>query len=69
VFIGVDIGSISVKFALVALPSDPLLPEETRSAFLSADPTALPGNARAYLLSYDRIQGDPNRKVGKSRSG
>jgi predicted CoA-substrate-specific enzyme activase len=63
VFIGVDIGSISVKFALVALHSDPLLPEETRSAFLSADPTALPGNARAYLLSYDRIQGDPNRKV------
>jgi predicted CoA-substrate-specific enzyme activase len=63
VFIGIDIGSISVKFALVALPSDPPLPEGTRSAFLSSDPIALPGNVRAYLLSYDRILGDPNRKV------
>ena len=62
-FIGIDIGSISVKFALVALPSDPPLPEGTRSAFLSSDPIALPGNVRAYLLSYDRILGDPNRKV------
>ncbi|MGZ8460440.1 MAG: acyl-CoA dehydratase activase [Candidatus Deferrimicrobiaceae bacterium] len=61
--IGIDVGSISVKFGLVALPSDPPLPEGTRSAFLSADPVTLSGGARAYLLSYDRLMGDPNRKV------
>ena len=61
--IGIDIGSISVKMSLVALSSDPLLPEETCNAFLSADPAMLPGEARAYLLSYDRLLGDPNRKV------
>ena len=61
--IGIDIGSISVKISLVALSSDPLLPEETCNAFLSADPAMLPGEARAYLLSYDRLLGDPNRKV------
>ena len=61
--IGIDIGSISAKISLVALSSDPLLPEETCNAFLSADPAMLPGEARAYLLSYDRLLGDPNRKV------
>jgi len=63
VHIGIDVGSISVKISLVALSSDPLLPEETCNAFLSADPAMLPGEARAYLLSYDRLLGDPNRKV------
>src|SRR3990172_9117651 len=63
VHIGIDVGSISVKFGLVALPSDPPLPEVTRSAFLGADPVTLSGGARAYLLSYDRLMGDPNRKV------
>jgi predicted CoA-substrate-specific enzyme activase len=63
VYIGVDVGSISLKFALVALPSDPVLPDETRNAFLTPDPEMLPGGARAYLLSYDRLLGDPNRKV------
>jgi predicted CoA-substrate-specific enzyme activase len=61
--IGIDVGSISVKFGLVALPSDPPLSEGTCSAFLGADPVTLSGGARAYLLSYDRLMGDPNRKV------
>jgi predicted CoA-substrate-specific enzyme activase len=65
VFLGIDIGSISVKFVLVALPSDPPIPEAVRSAFLTNDPAALPGDVRAYLLSYDRILGDPNRKVSE----
>ncbi len=63
--LGIDIGSISVKFALVVLPSDPPLPEEVLSVFLSNDMAALPGDMSAYLLSYDRIQGDPNRKVSE----
>ena len=63
--LGIDIGSISVKFALVVLPSDPPLPEEVLSGFLSNDLAALPGDVSAYLLSYDRIQGDPNRKVSE----
>ncbi len=62
-YIGIDVGSISVKFALVVPPEDPLLPPETRSGFLSDEPAALPGGASAYLLSYDRLMGDPNRKV------
>ena len=61
--IGVDVGSISLKFALVALPSESPLPEEIRNAFLTPDPEMLPGGAHAYLLSYDRLLGDPNRKV------
>jgi len=63
VHIGVDVGSISLKFALVALPSESPLPEEIRNAFLTPDPEMLPGGAHAYLLSYDRLLGDPNRKV------
>ena len=61
--IGVDVGSISVKCVLVARPSDPLLSGETRRSFLSADPATLPGGAQVYLLSYDRLLGDPNKKV------
>jgi predicted CoA-substrate-specific enzyme activase len=61
--LGVDVGSISVKFVLVAGPSDTLLPVETRRSFLSPDPATLPGGAYAYLLSYDRLLGDPNKKV------
>ena len=62
-YIGVDVGSISVKFALVTLPSDSHIPEAIRTTFLSSEPAALPGEACAYLLSYDRLLGDPNRKV------
>jgi len=62
-YIGVDVGSISVKFALVTLPSDSPISEAIRATFLSSEPATLPGEARAYLLSYDRLLGDPNRKV------
>ncbi|NNG46166.1 MAG: CoA activase, partial [Deltaproteobacteria bacterium] len=50
-------------FVLVARPSDTFLPGETRRSFLSADPATLPGGAHVYLLSYDRLLGDPNKKV------
>jgi len=63
VFLGIDVGSISMKFVLYGLPGDEAPPEEARAMFLSDAPVSLPGGGEAYLLSYDRIQGDPNRKV------
>jgi predicted CoA-substrate-specific enzyme activase len=63
VHIGIDVGSIRVKFALVTPPSDSPLPGEIRDSFLTPDPERLPDGAHIYLLSYDRLLGDPNRKV------
>ena len=68
-FIGIDVGSISAKFALLVRPSDLPLPEETASTFLAAEPALLPEDTRAYLLSYDRLLGDPNRKVPERLAG
>ena len=62
-FLGVDIGSISVKFVLFVPPGGGTVPEEARATFLATEPIALPGGGRVYLLSYDRLLGDPNRKV------
>ncbi len=61
--IGIDVGSISMKFVLVASAADSPLPDAVRSGFLSGESRPLPAGAQAYLLSYDRLQGDPNRKV------
>jgi len=62
-FLGIDVGSISMKFVLYRPPGGAPLPEPVRSGFLSAEPASLAGGGESYLLSYDRIQGDPNRKV------
>ena len=62
-FLGIDVGSISMKFVLYRPPGGSPLPEPLRAEFLSADPAPLAGGGESYLLSYDRIQGDPNRKV------
>jgi len=62
-FLGIDVGSISMKFVLYRPPGGSPLPEPVRSGFLSAEPASLAGGGESYLLSYDRIQGDPNRKV------
>ncbi|GAB4368874.1 MAG: hypothetical protein Kow00128_14630 [Deltaproteobacteria bacterium] len=62
-YLGIDVGSISMKFVLYGPPGGGSVPEEIRSAFLSSTPASLPGGGEAYLLSYDRIQGDPSRKV------
>jgi predicted CoA-substrate-specific enzyme activase len=63
VFLGVDIGSISVKFALFVPPGDGPVPDEVLGTFRSPVPIGIPGGGQAYLLSYDRLLGDPNRKV------
>jgi predicted CoA-substrate-specific enzyme activase len=63
VFLGVDIGSISVKFVLFVPPEAGPVPEEARNSFQRPEPIELPGWGRVYLLSYDRLLGDPNRKV------
>jgi len=63
VFLGVDIGSISVKFVLFVPPGGGPVPEEAMATFQSPEPIVLPGGGRVFLLSYDRLLGDPNRKV------
>ena len=62
-FLGIDIGSISVKFVLFVPPGGGTVSEEARAAFHTPEPIALPGGGQVYLLSYDRLLGDPNRKV------
>jgi predicted CoA-substrate-specific enzyme activase len=52
-----------MKFALYVPPGAEPPPEEIRRTFQDPDPIALREGGRVYLLSYDRIQGDPNRKV------
>jgi hypothetical protein len=63
VFLGVDIGSISVKFALFVPPGGGPVSEEVLGTFQNPEPIGIPGRGQAYLLSYDRLLGDPNRKV------
>jgi predicted CoA-substrate-specific enzyme activase len=63
VFLGIDIGSISVKFALFVPPGGGTVPEEVLGTFRNPEPVGIPGGGRAYILSYDRLLGDPNRKV------
>jgi len=62
-FLGIDVGSISMKFVLLAGPAQGDPPPEIRGKFLSPDPVPLGSAGRGYLLSYDRLQGDPVRKV------
>ncbi|PWB67175.1 MAG: hypothetical protein C3F14_02875 [Deltaproteobacteria bacterium] len=63
VFLGVDVGSISVKFALFVPPGEGPVAEEALGAFQDRDPIDVPGGGKAYLLSYDRLLGDRNRRV------
>ncbi len=62
-FLGVDIGSISVKFALFVPPGGGPVSEEVVGTFRNPEPIEIPGRGQSYLLSYDRLLGDPNRKV------
>jgi hypothetical protein len=62
-FLGIDVGSISMKFALY-LPEGSVDPSpELRSKFLDPEAVELPGGGKGYVLSYDRLLGDPVRKV------
>jgi predicted CoA-substrate-specific enzyme activase len=62
-FLGLDVGSISVKFALVVPPGGGPVPGAAREAFLVPEPVAAASGWEAYALSYDRLQGDPLGKV------
>ncbi|HEX9206535.1 MAG TPA: BadF/BadG/BcrA/BcrD ATPase family protein, partial [Candidatus Deferrimicrobiaceae bacterium] len=62
-FLGIDVGSISMKFALFLGRGESDPPEGARAQFLSPEPLGLGTVGRGYLLSYDRLQGDPMRKV------
>ncbi|MCL1925556.1 MAG: acyl-CoA dehydratase activase [Syntrophorhabdaceae bacterium] len=63
VFIGIDIGSISMKFVLLLRNGDGGLSPDIREKFLSPEPLSLGAAGTGYLLSYDRLQGDPMQKV------
>jgi predicted CoA-substrate-specific enzyme activase len=62
-FLGIDVGSISMKFVLFLKGSESEPSPEVRGTFLSPDPLTLGTAGRGYLLSYDRLLGDPMRKV------
>ncbi|MEW6719591.1 MAG: acyl-CoA dehydratase activase [Thermodesulfobacteriota bacterium] len=62
-FLGIDVGSISMKFALFLENGEDNPPAEVLAKFLSPEPVALGAAGRGYVLSYDRILGDPMRKV------
>ena len=63
VFLGIDIGSISVKFALFVPPGDGPARKDIPGISGDTEAVDIPGGGRAYILSYDRLLGDPNRKV------
>jgi predicted CoA-substrate-specific enzyme activase len=69
VFLGIDVGSISVKFVLLAEAGGSSIPDAVRAGFLDPEPAVLSGGGRGYLLSYDRLLGDPNRKVPSLLAG
>ena len=62
-FLGIDVGSISMKFILLQREEEPAPGPEVCGTFLSPEPFALGSAGRAYLLSYDRLLGDPMRNV------
>lgn len=62
-FLGIDVGSISVKFVLFIEAGLPAPPPEVRRTFLSPEPVPLGAAGTGYLLSYDRLLGDPTRRV------
>ena len=61
-YLGIDVGSISIKFALFVPPGNEILPADVVATFENPEAIRLPGGALAYVLSYDRLLGDPNRK-------
>jgi predicted CoA-substrate-specific enzyme activase len=52
-----------MKFSLFLPEGRSDLPAALRGRFLDPEGLALPGAGKAYLLSYDRLLGDPVRKV------
>jgi predicted CoA-substrate-specific enzyme activase len=62
-FLGIDVGSISMKFILLLGEDEPVPPGEVRQSFLSPEPLLLGRAGAGYLLSYDRLLGDPMRNV------
>jgi len=63
VFLGIDVGSISMKYTLFLGQGEGDPPAGVRGTFLDPEPLALGNGGRGYLLSYDRLLGDPMRKV------
>jgi activator of 2-hydroxyglutaryl-CoA dehydratase len=62
-FLGIDVGSISMKFSLFLPEGSTDLSADLRGTFLDPEGVALPGAGKGYILSYDRLLGDPVRKV------
>jgi predicted CoA-substrate-specific enzyme activase len=62
-FLGIDVGSISMKFILFLQGDEPVPSAAVRETFHSPEPLALGKAGRGFLLSYDRLLGDPMRNV------
>ncbi|MDA8178469.1 MAG: hypothetical protein M0T69_02860, partial [Deltaproteobacteria bacterium] len=62
-FLGIDVGSISMKFSLFLPEGSAELSADLRGTFLDPEALELPGAGKGYNLSYDRLLGDPVRKV------
>jgi predicted CoA-substrate-specific enzyme activase len=62
-YLGVDIGSISMKFALYVPPGAVPVPADVLASFQDREVIPLSDGAVAFILSYDRLMGDPDRKV------
>jgi predicted CoA-substrate-specific enzyme activase len=62
-FLGIDVGSISMKFVLFIEAGGAVPPPEVLKTFLSPEPVPLGASGTGYLLSYDRLLGDPMRRV------
>jgi predicted CoA-substrate-specific enzyme activase len=62
-FLGIDVGSISMKFVVLLEVGEADPSPEVRASFLSPEPLGLGAAGKGYLLSYDRLLGDPMRKV------
>ncbi len=62
-FLGIDVGSISMKFVLLLEGGEAEPSPGVRDSFLSPEPVALGPAGKGFLLSYDRLLGDPMRKV------
>ena len=68
-FLGVDIGSTSMKFALLVPRGSDTVPEEIRAAFQDPEAISTADGGVAHVLSYDRHLGDPDRLVPERMQG
>jgi predicted CoA-substrate-specific enzyme activase len=63
VFLGVDVGSTSMKFVLFVPDGGASPPAELRASFLDPEPVLPASGGELFLLSNERVLGDPGTRV------